>query len=739
MQNVQTGPGRTLANSQALRATFAIVLSANLGCALFAAYNARGLYLDGFYLFYRIAERGWFYLDEAPARITSELLRQAPIVVLTKYTDLSLIHRGQIFSLVMSALPALLTTACWFIAPPERRSWVLFPLTYLLIGVSAVSFMPITEASSGSAYFWVLLFLLLFRTRRSISQGLFLALCIPAFKLTESACLLMPVLLLACTVRAQLAVGLEERIFLAVSAALIASITIYQASWVLWPRVPGDRDLFLSGLRHLEFLRYDGHVNLPFATGVMAFAALTGVFVMALVRPRGLARASRAIAFGFAIYALAAVAAAFLVEQSLSPYSHYHARYFPVLISLVLGTTAVWLYAWVPAERAWMQPEILSVLIFLCVAQAAADVAATLRWGEFVTDLQSRLSTSSGLIPWERTERTGDTRRDLNWRLFVQPAGSYLLPIMSVVWAKNGVVMSMIDSPVGETVRLVDPEKPDELPTLRGINFRPYIQALAAQRKENAVRATLTAAALDLLADRAVAGKKIALQIDHDPAPLTPAWSETLSIIAAMNRNNEDFLCVERSSWEADQLGLENYRCKASDKISEILYVAAKDKSHNDRIAKLAGAEIIPTRPPAVASQLKPGNLDGVGAVLLGDWSDAEPGGIWSDGSKASVSFDTSRLPPRFAISIQAHLFPDTPPPAQIVKITDGGGRQLAILTNNPAQDTVNARIELAKPASGSMMTVNFEIVQPVAPRDIGVNQDSRRLGIWLEQLSFEN
>jgi hypothetical protein len=247
----------------------------------------------------------------------------------------------------------------------------------------------------------------------------------------------------------------------------------------------------------------------------------------------------------------------------------------------------------------------------------------------------------------------------------------------------------------------------------------------------------MTAAAFDLLTKRAVPGEKIALQIDHDPAGWPPAWSETVAIIADMNRNNEDFLCIERSSWHL--LFTEKFRCKASDKISEVLYIVAKGKPHSDRIAELADAEVVPTHPPAVGSELNPNNLVGLSAVLLGDWSAVEPWGIWSDGNKASISFDARLLPPTFAISIEARLFPNKPPPEQTVSITDGDGRELGKLTNTAAQQTVSVRIELAKPASGRMVTVNFEIPRPVTPHDIGVNRDARQLGVGLEKLTFEN
>jgi hypothetical protein len=149
-------------------------------------------------------------------------------------------------------------------------------------------------------------------------------------------------------------------------------------------------------------------------------------------------------------------------------------------MTLVLGTTAVWGHALAPLERIRVPPAILLILIFLCVAQAAADVAATWRWREYITDVQTRLSTSSGLILWESTLHTGDARRDFNWCM----QHGWQLPIMSIVFAKHGVVRSMVDLPAGSSWRPVDPEKPDELPKLRGIDYRPYIEALIAQRAD---------------------------------------------------------------------------------------------------------------------------------------------------------------------------------------------------------------------------------------------------------------
>src|SRR5437764_6971892 len=106
----------------------------------------------------------------------------------------------------MLTLPPTLCAVCWFIAPPQRRAWGLFPLTSLLIGFAATSMHAVGEAAIATSYYWILLFLLMFRSRSGSSQALFLLLCAPAFQLHEGAFPLTIVLLLAIAARTRLAV-----------------------------------------------------------------------------------------------------------------------------------------------------------------------------------------------------------------------------------------------------------------------------------------------------------------------------------------------------------------------------------------------------------------------------------------------------------------------------------------------------------------------------------------------------
>jgi hypothetical protein len=466
------------------RATLGLVLTTSIVCAVYASIDARGLYHDGVAYLFVICQREWFSLFD-PARLTVEILRQAPIVLLSKFTSLTPFQRGQVFTFVLLMLPTMLCALCWFIAPRNRRGWILFPLAYLLIGFAATSMSAVAEAPVAASYFWILLFLFLFRTRSSASQAVFLLLSIPAFRLHEGAFPLTGVLLFACAVRARAAVDLRERLFVGASALLFVAISAYQIRWIIYPLSPANRAGILQALTRFQFLYVDGHVNLPLVTGTLALLALAAVVIVYGSQPADTARVwAWRISLAFVLFALIAIAAALLIEQSFSPPAEVRARYHPVFVSTALGVVAVLLLSLRLPDQLWMQPATVAILISLCATQTAADIVATDRWHAFVVDLRSRLANARGLIPWEATLHTGDKRVDLNWRLM---AVDWTIPRTAIIFAPSSSIRSIIDLPTDMTYRPVDPEKPDELPQIRGLDYTPYRQFFAAQTSGNTV------------------------------------------------------------------------------------------------------------------------------------------------------------------------------------------------------------------------------------------------------------
>jgi hypothetical protein len=274
------------------------------------------------------------------------------------------------------------------------------------------------------------------------------------------------------------------------------------------------------------------------------------------------------------------------------------------------------------------------------------------------------------------------------------------------------------------------------IPWLRlGIPTIAALVSLSAYRVWTPVdpdtRSTATAmTALAELRARAVAGKKIMIRIEgigRADGVFYHVWPELVSILAAMNRDNANFLCVEPGSWHL--LFHEQYRCGASDKASEIINVVPKDRSNSQRIVELATAAIIPTVAPSLGSGLKAGNPRDAGVVFSGEWSNAGTSGILSNAKNASLTFNTSLLPQRFAMSIRAGLSPGTGPPQQSARITDDEGRELAMLTNAVSPQPAITRIELGKSTSSNMMTIHFEITSSVGRR--------RSTGLLVEEIVF--
>jgi len=223
-------------DTQRLRLAVGLIVFANIACSTSASLDARGMYSDGAAYLVDIYKTGWFTLV-SNSRATVDLLRQWPIVLLSRYTSATLFECGQVFTWVMLTLPTILCALCWPLAPNKGKSWLLFPMAALLVGFAATSMNAIGEAAIATGYYWILLFVLLFRTHSSKGRLSFLLLCIPAFWVHEGAFLLTMVLLSCLVFR----IGADRRRwFVVIASLLLLAILIYQIGAILYPRYPND-------------------------------------------------------------------------------------------------------------------------------------------------------------------------------------------------------------------------------------------------------------------------------------------------------------------------------------------------------------------------------------------------------------------------------------------------------------------------------------------------------------------
>jgi hypothetical protein len=384
----------------------------------------------------------------------------------------------------MLALPTLLYALCWPIAPREDKGWILFPAAFLLTGFAATSMHAVGEAAIASSYFWILLFLLLFRVRSITQQALFLLLCIPAFLLHEGTLPLTAILLLALLLRVHAAAGSEhERPFVGIASILLATILAYQIGCVIFPQFPGDRAHIIYGLTHFEFVYADDRFNLPLIAGALAFLTLFATVCLNATLPSDhAARFVKVILTAWLFVALAAIVVAMTIETSVSPLAQAQARYHPVFVSTGLGAIMILLRRFQLPDRMWKNAATILVLISLCVTQAITDIEATRQWNAYIADLRTTLKQEHGLIPWETRLTVANRLVAIDWRAFEI---AWTIPYICIIFAPNGVVNSIIDLPGDLTFRPLDPEQPERLPKLSGIDFTPYRRYFASQRMGN--------------------------------------------------------------------------------------------------------------------------------------------------------------------------------------------------------------------------------------------------------------
>lgn len=100
--------------------------------------------------------------------------------------------------------------------------------------------------------------------------------------------------------------------------------------------------------------------------------------------------------------------------------------------------------------------------------------------------------------------------------------------------------------------------------------------------------------------------------------------------------------------------------------------------------------------------------------------------------------FNASSLPDHFAVAIEAHFFPPGPLPRQSVRISDDSGYLLTTVSNEQPNGNFVVRIEQLRSQPGNWISLTFDIDTPMSPQELGISEDSRKLGIGLVSLTFQ-
>jgi hypothetical protein len=116
-------------------------------------------------------------------------------------------------------------------------------------------------------------------------------------------------------------------------------------------------------------------------------------------------------------------------------------------------------------------------------------------------------------------------------------------------------------------------------------------------------------------------------------------------------------------------------------------------------------------------------------------WYEAEEGGTWTMGEKASLLMDVSSLRCACDISLKVRVRPLVVPTSPELRIKIVVNGTIVLKTVLRSDGDLNAHVPKGIINPESLLRIDFLIGNPKVPLDLGLNQDPRRLGMVVESL----
>jgi hypothetical protein len=466
-------PAERATSDWQLPAAFAGVVGLALLAALYAALEWRSLYADGSFYFLTVLTRHGFALME-PARRTVHVLQQFPTVLALRIGISRLDALAVIFGLSLQALPLVLTASCYPVLPREQKPLFLFPLGHFLLGTMAASFAPIVEGPVAAAYFWLLLFLILFGRGR-VAAVAAVCLALPALSLHETTVLLMPTLAAVSALRAWSEARRSWRVLWWLLAAWFVAIALVQAGFIMYPRSEERRRDVVMTARVLFGVGNFNSINVP---AILAIAALGAA--AAICRPGAGPRAGwRTVSiFGaFTIAVIVATAVRGELGRLFAPGLQFAGRNLAVIVSAPLAILLLLARRRAAGQVLRLRPPLAALVLVLALGQCAWHALGVHYWSRFAADFRMLLVAHHGYVPWGEAvadlppEQVQRLRR-LDW--------SWTNPVFSLLLAPRGRIATMIGRVDEQGWQPFDPKRPEQLPQAPQFDYAPYLRALDA-------------------------------------------------------------------------------------------------------------------------------------------------------------------------------------------------------------------------------------------------------------------
>jgi hypothetical protein len=436
---------------------------------LYAIVSLRCLYADGSYQLIEALKAGGF-VAIAKNRHCASCLFQLPVVAAIKLGIRNLHALQLAFGLGCFLQWPVTMWSCYRMAP--RHFWVI--MLACAAGYLNTAFMAVGEYIVADAFFWPVLFAILFvRPLTPLAAGMLVFSTMVLLFSYESLLFLGPPLALLALWRAMR--GGEKRwqsavLFLAaILLCLAAGIAL---DGVLYPQSPANLGGFKRGLKWM--------LTDPGWTLGWTFVWLALMVAVCLGR-NGFTRKYYRLELALLAGAILLWGAWPILEpDDIHPAMQHEFRSIHLLVPLALLVVSLILTRrpkWLEEQRHYLIGFSSSLLL----AQSLWHIAATWQWQEFVGVWRSELASQAGAvslsdIPWDTGSRQAQALRfDWNWAD----------PDLSIMLAPGGRVRAMILPGARPAWRPFDPLDPQALPNLQryGVDYSNYVVALKNRKR----------------------------------------------------------------------------------------------------------------------------------------------------------------------------------------------------------------------------------------------------------------
>jgi len=453
------------------------ILAAACAVAIYAAIAGRGLHADGArYLVLMLVSESFNFAE--PSRITAHFLAQAPMVLAMWLGLVDLDGARLNFCLSLELVPLVPLVLCYAVLAADRKHFFYFPLLHYLTGTLSAGASPIVESLVAAGYFWLLFYLILFALLRRWVLPAALLLALPLAVLHESIALLGVFLAAGAAWRGRRESGVRAAAFWLLAAICLGG-ALAQAAFIAMPRSQEQRDGVIEALFGFYWLyARGGGFNMPAIVGLLGVALLT-LLPSRVRRSNGLyaeRRGAWLAAATFAVIAVAGVAVAAAVPQTVTPWLHFAARHIPGLYAAGFASAVVVTLLRPSLCRLWIRPAAVAIPGVLAAGALGWHVVEAFHWASFTANVRGILAESRGIVPREAAAaRLGARDR----RIFLNMAWSWSMPDLSIVLAPGGRVSALIgrERPFPFAWSLTDPA---QFPASRFFDISAYRAAIGA-------------------------------------------------------------------------------------------------------------------------------------------------------------------------------------------------------------------------------------------------------------------